>query len=157
MAEPIKHLNSLSAFYEVLAQSAPRLLVVDFHAEWCGPCKRIAPVFAELARKHQKVAQFAKADVDEAQDLAQSAGVRAMPTFHIYKAGERVFELTGGDMGKLEAQVLQWGADVAAKVEVAEKETAAERGSNNISTGTSAIARSAKAPTIRLGSAGIIP
>ena len=116
----IAHPSSLEAFYELLAQTAPRLLVVDFFAEWCGPCKRVAPQFAELAARHQRVARFAKVDVDAAPDLAQNAGVRAVPTFHIYKAGERVFELTGADMGKLEAAVLQWSADVGAALEAAE-------------------------------------
>ena len=116
----IAHPSSLDAFYELLAQTAPRLLVVDFFAEWCGPCKRVAPQFAELAAKHQRVARFAKVDVDAAPDLAQNAGVRAMPTFHIYKAGERVFELKGADIGKLEAAVLQWSTDVGAALEAAE-------------------------------------
>ena len=116
----IAHPSSLDAFYELLAQTAPRLLVVDFFAEWCGPCKRVAPQFAELATKHQRVARFAKVDVDAAPDLAQNAGVRAMPTFHIYKAGERVFELKGADIGKLEAAVLQWSTDVGAALEAAE-------------------------------------
>ena len=116
----IAHPSSLDAFYELLAQTAPRLLVVDFFAEWCGPCKRVAPQFAELAARHQRVARFAKVDVDAAPDLAQNAGVRAMPTFHIYKAGERVFELKGADIGKLEAAVLQWSTDVGAALEAAE-------------------------------------
>ncbi len=116
----IAHVSSLEAFYELLAKTAPRLLVVDFFAEWCGPCKLVAPKFAELAVKHQRVACFAKVDVDAAQDLAQNAGIRAMPTFQIYKAGERVFELKGADIGKLEAAVLSWSADVGAALEAAE-------------------------------------
>ena len=114
------HVSSLEGFYELLAQTAPRLLVVDFFAEWCGPCKRVAPQFAELAVKHRRVARFAKVDVDAAPDLAQNAGVRAMPTFHIYKAGERVFELKGADIRQLEAAVLQWSADVGLALEAAE-------------------------------------
>jgi len=82
------------------------LVVIDFHAVWCGPCKFIAPQFAALAERLSASAAFCKVDVDEAQELAQFARIRAMPTFQVYKAGRQVFEMTGIDLAKLERSIV---------------------------------------------------
>jgi thioredoxin 1 len=66
----------------------------------CGPCRFIAPIFEELAKANPE-AEFVKCDVDEADDVAASCGVRAMPTFHFYRNGEKVEELMGADQNKL--------------------------------------------------------
>ena len=75
-------------------------MVVDFTAVWCGPCQRIAPLFAELAQQHGN-ALFVKVDVDELEDVVHSCEVLAMPTFQIYKGGEKVDTLTGANEKKL--------------------------------------------------------
>ena len=75
-------------------------MVVDFTAVWCGPCQRIAPLFAELAQQHGN-ALFVKVDVDELEDVMHSCEVLAMPTFQIYKGGEKVDTLTGANEKKL--------------------------------------------------------
>merc|ERR1711907_299020 len=79
-------------------------VLVDFFAVWCGPCKRIAPGLAELAQKYPNVA-FAKVDVDDQEDIAQEYEVSAMPTFLLFKGGEKVDSVVGASLEKVEALV----------------------------------------------------
>ncbi|KAL3926760.1 MAG: hypothetical protein SGPRY_003150 [Prymnesium sp.] len=74
----MKDLRSLEELHAYTA--AHSLVVIDFHASWCGPCKFVAPRYHTLAQKLPDVA-FCKVDVDQAQDIASFAGIRAMPTF----------------------------------------------------------------------------
>ncbi|CAD6271642.1 unnamed protein product [Miscanthus lutarioriparius] len=69
------------------ANSAKKLVVIDFTATWCPPCRMIAPVFAELAKKHPSVV-FLKVDVDEMKTIAEQFNVEAMPTFLFMKEGD---------------------------------------------------------------------
>lgn len=69
-------------------------VVVDFWAEWCGPCKMIAPIFEELS-KEMKGITFAKLNVDEDGEIAAEAGVRGIPTMILYKDGEEVSRIVG--------------------------------------------------------------
>jgi thioredoxin 1 len=77
MSRKITPVNSLTQFNALLSQST--YTIVDFYAEWCGPCKVIAPVFASLAEKEARPGrvQFCKVDVDAAQDVARKFGVSA--------------------------------------------------------------------------------
>jgi len=77
---------------------------VDFTASWCGPCKAIAPYFAELAAKYPEI-EFVKIDVDELDDVAGECGISAMPTFQVYSNGVKVSEMCGADPEKLAALV----------------------------------------------------
>ncbi|KAK4358151.1 hypothetical protein RND71_023761 [Anisodus tanguticus] len=72
------------------------LVVIDFTATWCGPCKYMEPVLNEFAAKYTDV-EFVKIDVDELADVAQEYGVQAMPTFVLIKKGKVVDKIVGAD------------------------------------------------------------
>lgn len=75
-------------------------------ATWCGPCKAIAPKVVELSNTEEFAnVRFYKLDVDEVSDVAQELGVRAMPTFLIFKDGQKVGEVVGANPQALEAAV----------------------------------------------------
>eukprot|EP00300_Choanocystis_sp_HF-7_P040647 c7146_g1_i1.p2 GENE.c7146_g1_i1~~c7146_g1_i1.p2 ORF type:complete len:110 (-),score=23.66 c7146_g1_i1:83-412(-) len=65
------------------------LVVVDFSAAWCGPCKRIAPKFEELASSGRIAAKFLKVDVDECEEVASRYDIRSIPTFLFFKNGSK--------------------------------------------------------------------
>ncbi|XP_038886211.1 thioredoxin H-type-like [Benincasa hispida] len=77
-----------------------KLIVVDFTASWCGPCRTIAPYFSELAKNHPGVI-FLKVDVDELNTVASEWKINAMPTFVFVKGGETVHKIVGADKGAL--------------------------------------------------------
>lgn len=70
------------------------VILVDMFAEWCGPCKALAPMLAELEAKLESVV-FAKLDVDEADNIAQEYGVMSIPCVIIFKDGNEVSRIVG--------------------------------------------------------------
>ena len=78
---------------EVLEQT--KLVLVDFWAEWCGPCKQIAPTLEELAEKYSENLSVCKVDVDANRELALQYNVRSIPSLMIFKNGEMVDSLIG--------------------------------------------------------------
>lgn len=73
--------------FERSVKQAEGLVVVDFYADWCGPCKMLAPVLAELAEEQPEV-KFFKVNIDENSDLAAKYGVMSIPTIVFIKNGE---------------------------------------------------------------------
>ena len=67
---------------------------------WTGPCRYIGPIFEQLAEEYSEV-EFRKVDVDEADDVAGSCEVRAMPTFQFFRGGKKIDEMMGADQNKL--------------------------------------------------------
>ena len=70
------------------------LLLVDFWAEWCGPCKSMHPIFTRMAKKYKQV-RFARVNVDYAQDIAMKYEVQSIPTFIMFKNAEVVNRMVG--------------------------------------------------------------
>ena len=85
--------NSETFSSEVLEQT--KLVLVDFWAEWCGPCKQIAPTLEELAEKYSENLSVCKVDVDSNRELALQYNVRSIPSLMIFKNGEMVDSLIG--------------------------------------------------------------
>ncbi len=94
MASPnIVNLTKDNFAVEVLQASAP--VLVDFWAEWCGPCKMIAPVLDELAQEYGDRVKIGKVNIDNEQELAAQYSVRAIPTLLLFKQGQVAEQMVG--------------------------------------------------------------
>ena len=91
--DSITHLNDTTFSDSVEKDSSP--ILVDFWAEWCMPCKALAPVIDELAAEFKGKVRFAKVNVDECRDIPAKFGIRGIPTLILFNAGKKVNELVG--------------------------------------------------------------
>ncbi|KAK2899884.1 hypothetical protein Q8A73_013013 [Channa argus] len=87
----VREVKDLAEFKAILQEAGGKLVVVDFTAKWCGPCRRIAPIYTKLSEEPEnKNVIFLKVDVDDAEDVGPACGISCMPTFQFYKNGEKV-------------------------------------------------------------------
>ncbi|XP_045146197.1 thioredoxin-like [Echinops telfairi] len=100
----VKQIDSKEDFQAALKSAGEKLVVVNFSATWCGPCKMIKPFYHSLCKQYSN-AVFLEVDVDDCQDVALECEVKCMPIFQSYKKGQKVGEFSGANKEKLEATI----------------------------------------------------
>lgn len=96
--------------FEAEVLKSDKAVVVDFWAEWCGPCKALAPILEEISTEVQANAKVVKVNVDQAGELAQQYGIRGIPTLIFFKDGEVKSTLVGNQP---KAEILKNINDIA--------------------------------------------
>lgn len=89
----VKEITAANFEQEVTNASLP--VVIDFFAEWCGPCQQMAPHFAELSQELEGKYVFGKVNIDDQRDLAVAHGISSIPTLIMFRNGERVAAESG--------------------------------------------------------------
>ncbi|XP_044762662.1 thioredoxin-2 isoform X2 [Coccinella septempunctata] len=102
----VTHIKDKADLDSKLADAGDQLVVIDFFATWCGPCKAISPKLEELAKEHANVL-ILKVDVDECEDIAMEYNISSMPTFIFIKRKETITSFSGANYEKLKALVLE--------------------------------------------------
>lgn len=106
----MKHLITLEEFTEAIDDNDGRLVVVDFYAQWCGPCKAIAPVLEKMAKEYEGGVVFYKVDVENA-DPEVVVEISAMPTFIFYRGGKNVAMFEGANPVKIRQTIEKFAND----------------------------------------------
>lgn len=89
----VMHVDSFSFEKEVMQERG--MVLIDFYADWCGPCKSLAPTLEKFAEKHKDTVKVVKINVDECPDLAQKYNIRSIPTLATVEDGRRLFTAAG--------------------------------------------------------------
>ncbi|MCW3116260.1 MAG: trxA [Chitinophagaceae bacterium] len=85
--------TNVETFQDLIGSSVP--VLVDFYADWCGPCKAMNPVIKEVAQKLEGKARIIKVNIDKAEETAIKYGVSAVPTFMLFKQGQILWRHAG--------------------------------------------------------------
>ncbi|KAI0348328.1 thioredoxin [Trametopsis cervina] len=97
-------ISDLAQFRDIVGKD--QVVIFDFWATWCGPCKVISPIFEKFSEQFSSVG-FYKVDVDNAGDISEEVGVRAMPTFMAFKNGQKIGEVVGANPSALNALIVK--------------------------------------------------
>uniref|UniRef100_A0A0V0G3P6 Thioredoxin n=1 Tax=Triatoma dimidiata TaxID=72491 RepID=A0A0V0G3P6_TRIDM len=100
------HIKDTADLESKLTDAGDNLVVIDFHATWCGPCRLIAPKLEELASSNPDIVVL-KVDVDECEELAMQYDIKVMPTFIFIKKGVKVDAFSGGNYDKLQEVIMK--------------------------------------------------
>ena len=87
-------INTNEASFDKLIASTTKPILIDFYADWCGPCKMLTPILEQLSRDHKDV-MVVKINVDDNQNLAAKFAIRSIPTMLIFKDGENKETING--------------------------------------------------------------
>ena len=103
----LKELGDKSSFDSALADAGSKLVVVDFFAVWCGPCKGLVPQLEKLAANNTNV-HFYKVNVEVNEEVSTEYKISAMPTILFFKNGKKVEEIIGANYNKISAMVTKY-------------------------------------------------
>ena len=101
----IIHLKATDKFDEVVLQSKTPM-IVDFYADWCGPCRKLTPIIEERLAKHKNF-KLVKVNVDECPELSEKYEVSGIPYVMLIQDGKKVGDFTGGDESALDKLIAQ--------------------------------------------------
>ena len=96
----VREIKTVEEWRSIIAENSERLVVMDFYAVWCGPCKAMAPAFKSWASEYP-TALFCKVDVDKNRPTMEAAQIKAMPTFKFYKGGVEIESVRGANRAKV--------------------------------------------------------
>jgi thioredoxin len=99
-----RYVNSPEELAKAHADAGDKLVVIDFTATWCGPCKVIGPKYDQISVDNPHIVCL-KVDVDEGEEVAQAHDISSMPTFQLFKGGKKVGEMSGSEYHKLTALI----------------------------------------------------
>jgi len=88
-------LEFTDANFQSTVIESDKLSVIDFWAEWCGPCRQVAPILDEISAEHGDKLTIVKVNVDEEPALAQQYGITSIPALHVFKNGQVVKQIIG--------------------------------------------------------------
>lgn len=93
---------------QLLTNAGTKLVVIDFYASWCGPCKIISPKVDEMSEQMGDEVVFLKVDVDACEKIAENYEIISMPTFHFVKGKKKLENFSGANIDKLKQMVAKW-------------------------------------------------
>ncbi|KAG7295261.1 Cytoplasmic thioredoxin isoenzyme 2 [Plutella xylostella] len=101
------HIKDAEDLKTRLSSAGDKLVIIDFMATWCGPCKMIGPKLDEMAAEMADSIVVLKVDVDECEDVAAEYNINSMPTFVFVKSSKKIEEFSGANPDKLKQVILK--------------------------------------------------